>query len=43
MSSIDEPNQKVMESCRLYVDNLTKPLGITGDAWKTWQSGWQVF
>ena len=30
MSSIDEPNQKVMESCRLYVDNLTKPLGSLG-------------
>lgn len=30
MSSIDEPNRAIMEACRLYVDNLTKPLGSLG-------------
>lgn len=30
MSGIERPDRKIMEDCRLYVDNLTKPLGSLG-------------
>lgn len=30
MKTVESLDQEIMEACRLYVDNLTKPLGSLG-------------